>query len=78
MIQIFIADGWDGRDEPTEGSTRGPRGPKKKKLKNFGDARLTNLMYMFLHPLKPTEDLEFRILYCLSESKIDLIIFILT
>ena len=28
-------------------------------------------MYMFLHPLKPTEDLEFRILYCLSENEID-------
>ena len=29
MIQIFLADGTDGRDGPTEGSTRGPRGPKK-------------------------------------------------
>ena len=30
MIQIFIADGREGtgRDEPTEGSTRGPRGRK--------------------------------------------------
>ena len=27
-MQIFIAD---ERDEPTEGSTRGPRGPKKIK-----------------------------------------------
>ena len=32
MIQIFLADGTDGRDGPTEGSTRGPRGPKKVSL----------------------------------------------
>ena len=33
MIQIFLADGTNGRtDEPTEGSTRGPRGPKKTKV----------------------------------------------
>ena len=30
MIQIFSAEGTDGTDWPTEGSTRGPRGPKKK------------------------------------------------
>ena len=30
MIQIFLADGRDGRtDGPTEGSTRGPRGPNR-------------------------------------------------
>ena len=27
-MQIFLADGRDGTNEPTEGSTRGPRGPK--------------------------------------------------
>ena len=28
-MQIFSAGRTDGTDEPTEGSTRGPRGPKK-------------------------------------------------
>ena len=31
-MQIFLADGRDGTNEPTEGSTRGPRGPKKVSL----------------------------------------------
>ena len=29
-MQIFSAGRTDGTDEPTEGSTRGPRGPKKE------------------------------------------------
>ena len=32
-MQIFLADGRDGTNEPTEGSTRGPRGPKKTNKK---------------------------------------------
>ena len=36
VIQIFLAHGRDGtgRDEPTEGSTRGPRGPKNSNSLN--------------------------------------------
>ena len=36
-MQIFLADGRDGTNEPTEGSTRGPRGPKNKRRVDFDD-----------------------------------------
>ena len=44
-MQIFLADGRDGTNEPTEGSTRGPRGPKNVCEATWVKALAINAIY---------------------------------